>query len=358
MNTVRVGIIGTGFMAAAHAACFGEDPRVEIVCVSSRREQSCRRFAARYGLGAYTADWKELVADEGVDLVDITAPNYLHAEMAVAAAERGKAFIVEKPLALTVDSGRRVCEAAEGNGVTGFYAENRLFAPIFARAKEMIDAGRIGDPLILRINELGSGPTHGDWFWDKSKAGGGALIDMGIHGLCLSEWLLAAEIVSVQAVSDTLKWSDRSGSAEDTVMSLARFDSGALGQFICSWAVEGGLDIRVELFGSEGTIYLDQARSVNGVFAYSSGTAKTQAADSESEGAAARPHAASETGWFYPLVDEWNVRGHRRELRHFIDCFIDKTEPISSLRRGLRALKLVHAIYESADKRAEVPVHR
>lgn len=162
------------------------------------------------------------------------------------------------------------------------------------------------------------------------------------------------------------------------MMSLARFDSGALGQFICSWAVEGGLDIRVELFGTEGTILLDQARSVNGVFAYSTGRPAIKGAGAaredsapggpapkrgavsgtEASGAAPRPHAAAEVGWFYPLVDEWNVRGHRSELRHFVDCLIGGAEPISSLRRGLRALEVVQAVYRSAEKRAEVAVPR
>ncbi len=348
MRRVKIGIIGTGFMAEAHASCFKLDHRVEISSICSREEENCAIFAEKYNCSSCTTNWQELVRDNNIDLVDITAPNYLHADMAIAAAEQGKAVIVEKPLALTVEEGQKVVDTVQKQKVSGFYAENRLFAPIFSKAREMIERGEIGKPLILRINEMGSGPGHGGWFWDREKAGGGALIDMGIHGLCLSEWLIDSPIVSVQAAADTLKWKDRCVLSEDTVMTTARFKNGTLGQFICSWAIEGGLDIRAEVFGSSGTIYLDQSRTINGVYAYRLGSPDVLINN--------RPHVASNTGWFYPLVDEWNVRGHSFELRHFIDCFIDGTESVSGMKRGLRALKLVHAIYDSAEKRIEVAI--
>lgn len=349
MKTVNIGMIGLGFMAGAHASCYRNDLRVRIGKAAEVDEKRRNDFSARFGVQDFVADWKDLVQDPSIDVIDITSPNFTHAEIAVAALEAGKAVVVEKPLALTLEDGRKVLDALRRHpSATTLYAENRLFSPVYRKAKELLAGGELGDPMILRVNELGSGPTHSGWFWDKTKTGGGALIDLGIHGLCMSEWLLGSPIVSVQAVSASERWKEAgSKGIEDTVVTNARFKNGAVGQFICSWAVQGGLDIRTEIFGTKGTALLDQSVSINGIRAY-----RSEAPD-HSE---LRPHTASQTGWSYPPVDEWNVKGHSFELRHFVDCFLAKKPTESPLFRGYRAIELVHLIYEAARTRGEIAV--
>ena len=135
--------------------------------------------------------------------------------------------------------------------------------------------------------------------------------------------------------------------AEETVVTLARFRSGALGQFVCSWVIQGGLDIRAEIFGSRGTLMVDHSKNVNGLQAYhSEGT----------DGDPSRPHQTSTAGWSYPPVDEWNVKGHRREMRHFIDCFLEGTPCRSTFDTGYRALELAFAIYRSAAEGREIAI--
>lgn len=340
MKKARVGLIGTGFMGRAHAGCYLLDGRVELTAVSSLDTEQGQAFIRDFGFGRYDPDWHSLIDDPGIDLIDIAAPNFLHAEIAIAAAESGKAVIVEKPLAVSMAEADRVIDVIMRAGVPAMYAENRRFAPVFTECRKRIENGELGAIRLLRINEMGSGPGHAGWFRDIKMAGGGALIDLGIHGLGLAEWLIGASIRSVSAMRTP------EVGAEETAVTSARFSSGALGQFVASWGIQGGLDIRVEVFGSKGTLMVDHSRTSGGLQVYRS---------EHSDPDPSRPHAASTSGWSFPPVDEWNVKGHRAEIRHFIDCLLDGTPCRSTFEDGYRALELVHAIYESAREGREIP---
>lgn len=342
MKKIRVGMIGAGFMAMTHSICYSHDKRVELACVASPGEDKARTLLGRFGYQDYQKDWEHVIADDAIDVVDITAPNFLHAEMALAAMEAGKMVVMEKPLATTLEEARKLVDAAQKHGTLAMYAENRLFAPVFVRTREMIEQGELGEIRIFRINEMGSGPGHAGWFRDREKAGGGAVIDMGIHGLCLSEWLIGSRITSLNAVTSP------AGTTEETAITNCRFENGAVGQFICSWAIQGGLDIRAEVFGSAGTVLIDHGREAGGMRAY-----RSQSPSGEQEN---RPHQASETGWSFPLTDEWNIKGHAAELRHFVDCMLGEAECRSTFKEGYRALELAMAIYRSAASKVEVAV--
>lgn len=341
MKKARVGIIGTGFMGRAHAGCYILDKRVDLTAVSSLDQNQGNEFINDFGFHRYSSDWKSLIEDKDIDIIDITAPNFMHAEIAIAAARAGKAIIIEKPLAINMEEAGNIMRTVDETGVLAMYAENRRFAPVFSRCRQIIEKGEIGDIKLFRINEMGSGPGHAGWFRDIDKAGGGALIDMGIHGLGLSEWLIGSQISTVSAMSTP------ANEVEETVLTSARFSSGALGQFVCSWGIQGGLDIRVEIFGEKGTLMVDHSKTAGGLLSYKS-------EPSEIDGS--RPHSASTSGWSYPPVDEWNIKGHRLEIRHFIDCYLEGIECHSTFKTGYRALELVHAIYRSASEGHEIEV--
>jgi len=353
MKRPRIGIIGAGFMAKAHATCFDADGRVEIAAVSSRTPAGAEGLMSRFGVARHFTSWRELVGDPSIDIVDVTAPSALHGEMALAAIEAGKGVIIEKPMATDLEIAERVVEAVQRTHVPVLYAENRRFAPIFVNARALIDSGEIGSPLIFRINELGSGPAHGAWFWDLTLSGGGALMDMGIHGFGMCEWLLGARVLRLQSTVRLLKWKESAGEGiEDTASTSCEFDNGAVGHLLCSWGTEGGLDIRAEVYGTSGTLHLDQGRGVNGTELYRSEGGPLEGERREEE----RPHGAAGTGWSFPLVDEWSSKGHRDELRHYIDCFLEGRQPRSGAEDGLRALELVKAAYRSSELREEIEV--
>jgi myo-inositol 2-dehydrogenase / D-chiro-inositol 1-dehydrogenase len=350
MNEVRVGLVGAGFMGEAHAACYQQDPRVTLGRVAAGRAESAARFAARLGIPHHSGRWQDVIEDPAIDAVDIVAPNDLHAAVAIAAAQAGKAILIEKPLARSLDEADRVVETVGRRGVIAVYAENRRFCPALQRMHGAVTEGCLGQPLLLGVTEMGSGPSHGAWFWNAERAGGGALIDMGIHGLATTEWLMQDRVAYVQAMDARLRWGDRLGpGVEDTMLTLARFADGGMAQLACSWAYSGGLELRFELVGSLGTAIADLGRGASGLSLYS----ETVAAPVRTE---RRPHQAAPQGWSFPLTDEWRQKGHLGEIRHFVDCVLGEAAPTCTLADGYRCLQLAEAIRRAARERCEVPV--
>jgi predicted dehydrogenase len=198
---------------------------------------------------------------------------------------------------------------------------------------------------------MGSGPGHGAWFWDPARAGGGALLDMGIHGLGAAEWLMRDRVRCVQAMGGRLRWADRLGAGiEDTMLTLAEFAGGGLAHLACSWAYSGGLEIRFELVGSLGTAVADLGRGASGLSLYSEA-----ARGPATEGP--RPHASVPQGWSFPLTDEWHQKGHGGEIRHFLDCVLGQAKPACTVEDGHRCLVLAEAIQRAAreGRRVDVP---
>lgn len=350
MKEVRVGLVGAGFMGEAHAACFRQDPRVILGRVAAGGAESAARFAARFGIPHHSGRWQDVIEDPAIGAVDIVAPNDVHAEVAIAAAQAGKAILIEKPLTRSVDEADRVVEAVRRCGGIVVYAENRRFSPALQRMHRAVTEGGLGRPLLLRVTEMGSGPSHGAWFWNAERAGGGALIDMGIHGLATTEWLMQDQVASVQAMEARLRWGDRLGpGVEDTMLTLARFVGGGMAQLACSWAYAGGLELRFELVGSLGTTIADLGRGASGLSLYSDAAAASAPTER-------RPHQAVPQGWSFPLTDEWRQKGHLGEIRHFIDCILGEATPACTLADGYRCLQLAEAIRRAARERCEIPV--
>ena len=352
-KAVRIGIVGTGFMGRAHAECYVADGRAEVAMVASRSESHARSLAELVGAATWTTDYRELVASSDVDAVDITVPNHLHREVALAAIAAGKPFLIEKPLARTVAEADDVIAAARGAGVAGVYGENMRFSPALEKTKAIIDQGGLGTPILFRATEIHNGPFHADWFWDAETSGGGAVIDMGIHGLYVAEWLMGARVVRVYAELGTLKWTEHcKGGAEDSAFVTLRFDNGAMAELLNSWAIAGGRDVRAEVYGTAGTVHVDKARGETGLLAYSQ---EGYGPPIEVE-AALRPHVATNTGWHFPGADPWHQHGHAYVVKHFVDVVANGVEPLCTLEEGRRALELVEAVYRSAREGRPVAV--
>lgn len=339
MKKVGIGLIGTGFMGRAHAGCYQLDSRVNLVGVSSLDKEQGDAFITDFGFKYYTEEWQDFLSNQEIDIIDITAPNFLHAKMAIAAIEAGKAVLLEKPFAVNLKEAELILKALQRNPVFNMYAENRRFAPAFIQCKEEIENNSLGKIKLFRMNEMGLGPGHAAWFRNKELSGGGALIDLGIHGLGLCEWMLNTSIVSVSSMQSP------SNGLEETMVSSVRFANGGLGQFVCSWGIQGGLDIRAEIFGDKGTILVDHSKYAGGLIRYK---------HEHSEEDKNRPHQSVDTGWSHLPVDEWNIKGHRNEIRHLIDSYLGEIPCRTTFQDGYRALKLASAFYQSAKEGREI----
>ncbi len=260
MDKVGVGLIGSGFVSEIHAEAFRHVPEAEIVAVASRTEDHVRAFAERHGIPKWFTDYHKLLDLPEVDVVVLGIPNYLHAEACIAAAQAGKHVICEKPLCITLDEADRMIAACREAGVKLMYAEELCFTPKYVRAKQLVDAGALGDLYLMKQAEKHDGP-HSPWFWDVELSGGGVTLDMGCHAFEYFRWMLNKQRrpVSVYADMGTFVHKDRTRGDDDAVI-IVEFEGGVRGIAEESWAKRGGMDDRVELYGSKGVIFCDLLR--------------------------------------------------------------------------------------------------
>src|SRR5262249_21724714 len=196
---IRVGLIGSGFVADLHAAAFKAVPDAQLLAVASRTPGKPQRFAHERGIPHAFQDYRDLLALKEIDLVTVAIPNDLHAEAVLAAARAGKHIVCEKPLCRTLEEADQMIEACRRAGVLLMYAEELCFAPKYVRAKQLADEGALGNVFLVKQSEEHFGP-HEPWFWDVERSGGGVLLDMGCHSIEYARWLFGKPAVrSVQA---------------------------------------------------------------------------------------------------------------------------------------------------------------
>ncbi len=280
MKTLKIGLIGTGFMGKAHAIAFNAAPSVfelpaKPVCelLADADLATAERRARAWGFARATDDWRALVADGNVDLVDICAPNFLHKEMALAAIAAGKHVYAEKPLALNSVDADEMVTAAEKAGVKTLVGFNYIRNSTTQLARQMVASGEIGELIHFRgrHNEdylLDPRKPH-DWHTQRATAGAGALGDVGSHILNMAEFLTGQRITEVcgqlQTVIPMRPKADGSGMAtvenDDQAQAMLRFDQGLIGNIETSRVAAGRkMGLAYTLTGTKGAIVFDQER--------------------------------------------------------------------------------------------------
>jgi predicted dehydrogenase len=259
MNKIRLGIVGTGFVADLHAAAFRTVPDAEVVAVASPTPGKAKHFAQERGIAHAFEDYRDLLALKDVELVTLCLPNYKHHEATLAAARAGKHIVCEKPLCLTLEEADEMIDVCRRQGVLLLYAEELCFAPKYVRAKQLVDEGALGRVFLVKQSEEHFGP-HTPWFWDVNLSGGGVLLDMGCHSIEFARWVLGKPTVkSVQASLSTHVHADRTR-GEDHSLCTVEYEGGRIGLAENSWAKQGGVDDRCEILGSAGFTRADLLR--------------------------------------------------------------------------------------------------
>jgi len=277
---LRIGLIGSGFMGRAHAFGYTTAARVfdlpfepELHSLADISEALAAKAAAALGFARATGDWRRLVADPEIDVVNITAPNALHKEMALAAIAAGKHVCCEKPLAPLAGDAREMAEAAEARRVKTQLGFNYLCNPMLGLARDMIAAGELGEIHGYR------GLHAEDYMADASSpftfrhdpAGGGALADIGSHALATVEFLMgpvAGPITRVMGDCVTMiaerpdgKGGTRRVEVDDIGRAFLRFASGATGSIEGNWIATGWkMQHDFEVYGTRGALAFSQER--------------------------------------------------------------------------------------------------
>lgn len=343
---VGVGLVGSQFISTIHAEALKTVDDALIVAAMSPNEEHVSEFAREYDIPKYFTRLEDMLALDEVDMIVIGAPNYLHCEITIKAAQAGKHVVVEKPFCMNLDEADRMIEACKENEVKLMYAEELCFTPKYVRLKGLLDEGALGKPTLFKQSEKHDGP-HADHFWDVERSGGGVTMDMGCHAIEFFRWLNGRKpIRSVYAQMNTSVHTSKT-EGDDNAIIILEFENGVVAVAEESWTKLGGMDDRAEIYGSEGVAYADVLQG-NSIQTYSK----------KGVGYAVEK-AGSTVGWSYTMYEEiWNY-GFPQEFAHFVDCVKNDKQPLVTGEDGRAVLEVIFAAYESAGTGSKVslPFH-
>jgi UDP-N-acetylglucosamine 3-dehydrogenase len=252
----RFAVVGCGMSAKRIHMPELRNAGVDVTVFASRSRSSAEAARDEWGSGHVSDDWHDAVRRDDVDAVVVATPNALHHDVAVAAAENGKHVLVDKPMACTPAEADDMIAVAASNDVVVMPFQNTRFLPPFVGAHDAVAAGRIGGVTGLRAAFGHAGPQawapRATWFFDRAVAGGGCLIDLGVHVIDLVRWITGHEVEEVAAFVN-----GRAGDVEPDAQLLLRLDNGAIGTTHASWSSRPGPDHQFTVVGTDGTLHLD-----------------------------------------------------------------------------------------------------
>jgi UDP-N-acetylglucosamine 3-dehydrogenase len=321
-RNLRAAVIGCGTIAEyCHIPGYQSHPAVAEVILCDIDEKILKETQHKFHIKKGYTDYRTLLKKEKLDVVSVATPNYLHAAMVCAAARKGIHILCEKPMALSLAEAERMRKALAASRVKFMVGLSHRFEVMNIRAKEMLASGKIGRPFMLRIRLGHEGPYPGwgktDWFYDKKKAGHGALLDMGIHAIDLARYFLG-DVRKVTARTATLM---KPIAVDDNALLILEFESKVLGMIDVSWTSKPGFS-GSEIYGSGGTLIVDYERGL-------------QFFDGE------------KAEWTRIAVRE-KTGSWEREMKHFIDCIVKEDDPEPGYLDGVASLKIALAAAKSA----------
>jgi len=336
MKPHRVTMLGTGLIGDFYTNTLHSSrapDRVEVVY--SRTEERAEAFRQRWGIPHATTSVAEAISHQDTDVVVVGLPNHFHEEAVALACATGKAVLCTKPLGRNATEAKRILDMTEEAGIFAGYLEDLAYTPKSRKAVAAVREGAIGDVTWVRSREAHPGP-HSAWFWDAEQAGGGAIVDLGCHCIEVVRLFVGKENrpLQVMAWMDTLVHPIR---AEDNAVVLIRFESGALGQVEVSWTFRGGMDLRDEIAGTEGTIWLNHFLRT-GLEIYSAGGEAGYVAEK----------SESSAGWLFPVGDEVAELGYAAMFSDMFDALETGRAPQETFYDGYVVNAVMDAAFRSA----------
>jgi predicted dehydrogenase len=339
ITMLGAGLIGRFYTLALHA----NRSRDRVTVLYSRSQQRAREAAAAWGVERWTTDLAKAVGDPETDVVVVGLPNALHKEAVLAAARAGKAVLCTKPLATNAAEALEMLEAVEKAGVFHGYLEDLVYNPKVLKTIEAVRDGAVGRVLWTRSREAHPGP-HSAWFWDRQTSGGGAIVDMGCHCIEISRALVGKEVRPLEVMC----WADTQVhpiEVEDSAIGLIRYQSGAVGQFEVSWSFRGGMDLRDEVAGTEGTVWINHWLRTG--FEMFTNVGQRGYVAEKAEG---------DRGWLFPVGDELAELGYVAMFTRLLDSLDGGAKPEETFYDGYVVNAVVDACYRSVRTKRWEPV--
>jgi predicted dehydrogenase len=337
-NELQIGIVGSRFAGGFHAECWSTVPGARISAVASQDSGTRAAFASRHGIPKSYDSYRQLISDPEVRVVDICVPNYLHAEIAIAAMNAGKDVICEKPLATTLSDGERVVSVRKKTGRRLLYAEDWIFAPALVRAEALIKEGAVGTPVYYRAKESHNG-SHSPFAQTIRFCGGGSIIHLAVHPIGFFIHLLGSPRMVVGRCSGggSANLVHKKMEGEDWGVGILTYPDGTQVVVEGNYVTAGGMEDSVEVYGVDGVIKVEMTfGSPLNVYSRKGFGYAIEKADFTH-------------GWTRPALDENTSLGYRDEFEHFAKCLTGETQQVkgTTAEDALAVLRVIDAIYRS-----------
>jgi predicted dehydrogenase len=354
MTAIGVGMLGYAFMGKAHSNAYRKiayltwPPPLEpkLVGIAGRNQEAVQEAAERYGFEYGTDDWRRLVADENIGLFDNSGPNAQHAEPTITAAQAGKHVICEKPLGRDAEESYQIWQAVAATGVKHLCGFNYRFVPAVRLAREMVDAGELGEIRHFRaryLQDWGDDPTLDAWRFDREVAGSGAMGDLMTHVVDLARFL-NGELTSVQGFAHTFL---EGRQVDDAAEAAVTFENGSIGTLEATRFGHGHRNgFQWEINGTKGALAFDLER-LNELQVFRNDGDRARGF---------RTVLVSEAD--HPFWQHWWPPGHIigwgdtfvHELHHMLDAIVNETDVApygATFEDGYRAAEICDAIVRS-----------
>ena len=328
---LRFGVLGTGRIGKIHIENLaGRIPGARVSALSDVDAAELARIAAKYGIPKTSADYREVLADSGIDAIVVCTPTSTHYQILLDAIAAGKHIFCEKPIDLSIEKIQAINAAAAKRGVQLMVGFNRRFDPNFSKVRDVVASGQLGAPHMLRITSRDPGPPPENYL----KASGGIFLDMTIHDFDMARYLMGSEVTEVYARATVLVDSmfEKAGDWDTTLVTLS-FENGAFGSIDNSRQAVYGYDQRVEVFGSEGMVAVANNTPDSHVLLNREGV-----------------HSALPLNFFMERYTE----SYLREMRQFVDAVAARKPVPVGANDGLEATILALAAAKSAKENRPV----
>ena len=342
MDKVRIGIVGSKFAADFHCDAYSRNDKADVVAVAAI--DNLEEISGKWNIPDTYQDYNEMLKRDDIDLISVCVPNFLHHPVAIAAAKQGKHIVCEKPLGLTSKEAREIIAACDQAGIKLFYAEDWVFAPALKKIEQIVKEGAIGEVLYLKTKETHNG-THSPFAKNAKTCGGGCLIHLAVHPIGWAIYFLGNEGKNkvVEVIGKTNGGGDdnyvhKDNSGEDWAVGILKFAGGQHAFVEGNYITVGGMDDKIEIYGTEGVIKADLTfGSPLQVYSRPGYSYCIEKADNT-------------LGWTRPAVDEFYNLGYVHELAYAVDCVMNDNQPTYGVSGpiGLACNQVMEAMYQSS----------
>lgn len=384
MKQVNVGMIGYKFMGKAHSHAYRDLPmffpdvsKPVMKAICGRSKEGVQEAQKQFSWESYETDWRDLIARDDIDLIDINAPSNAHKEIAIAAAKAGKHIFCEKPLALTLEDSREMLKAAEDAGIKHMCGFNYRFAPAVQLAKKLVEEGRLGKIHHFRAWFLQDFIVDPEfpliWRLQKEIAGSGSHGDLGAHLIDMAHYLVGdmKEVIGMnetfvkeRPLADSMTGLSAKGdknaakgevTVDDATLFLTRFENGALGSFEATrFAAGHRCTNSFEINGSKGSVKFDFER-MNELMVYFTDDAED--VQGFRRVLATDPAHAYSEAWWPPGHTIGYEHTFIHETVELMKAFQEDRQPVPNFVDGVKCQQVMEAVDQSIEKRSWIQVN-